>query len=103
MTINNTTYVMVEDGGSQTLASAAGTASSSATSASTSGTRGSKGSGTQGASAPSEMGGAPGMGGAPEMGGVMPDMSERASRGGQSRQETVGAEPEQTAAQEPVA
>ena len=76
MTINNTTYVMVEDGGSQTLASA-----SSSAAASGSGTKGSRGTGAQGAGAPAEMGGA------------MPDMSERASRGGKAQQETAGAEP----------
>ena len=62
MTINNTTYVMVEDGGSQSLASA-----STSTSASTggSGTKGSRGTDAQGMGVPAGMGGMPEMGEAP--------------------------------------
>ena len=100
MTINNTTYVMVEDGGSQTLASAASASGSASTASGSSTGKGSRG--TTGGSAPSDMGsGAPSMGGAPDMGGApnmgaMPEMSgdTGASRGGKSRQETAPVETE---------
>ena len=91
MTINNTTYVMVEDGGSQTLASAT-SASGSASTASGSST-GKSARGTTGGFAPSDMGSAPDampqMGSAPELGSDM-----GASRGGKSRQETASVETE---------
>ena len=94
MTINNTTYVMVEDGGSQTLASttsASGSASGSST--------GKSARGTTGGFAPSDMGSAPSMGSAPD---AMPQMGSApemggdmgASRGGKSRQETASVETE---------
>lgn len=94
MTINNTTYVMVEDGGSQTLASAASASGSASTTSGASTGKGSRG--TTGGSAPLDMGGgAPSMGGAPDM-GAMPEMSGDmgASRGGKSRQETASVETE---------
>lgn len=69
MTINDTTYVMVEDGGSMSLTAASGAKSS------TGSQRGSR-------SMP-QMGGAPGMGGMPQM-GSMPQMSgERSQRDAQ--------------------
>ena len=77
MTINNTTYVMVEDGGSQSLASA-----STSTSASTggSGTKGSRGTDAQGMGVPAGMGGMPEMGEAPA--GMDASMAGEASRRG---------------------
>ena len=66
MTINDTTYVMVEDGGSMSLAAASSAKSST-------------GSQRDSRSMP-QMGGAPGMGGMPQM-GSMPQMSgERGQR-----------------------
>ena len=77
MTINNTTYVMAEDGGSQSLASA-----STSTSASTggSGTKGSRGTDAQGMGVPAGMGGMPEMGEAPA--GMDASMAGEASRRG---------------------
>ena len=104
MTINNTTYVMVEDGGSQTLASAVSASGSDSTASGSSTGRSARG--TTGGFAPSDMGGAPSMGGAPD---ALPQMGSApelgsdmgASRGGKSRQETASVETEtEPAAQE---
>ena len=94
MTINNTTYVMVEDGGSQSLASAANTAGTAQA-----GTKGARSTGdTSEAGSARSMGGAPDMSGASEMGGA-PEMSERSGRGSWTQQETDTAEPSAPAAQ----
>ena len=94
MTINNTTYVMVEDGGSQSLVSAANTAGTAQA-----GTKGARGTGdTSEAGSARSMGGAPDMSGASEMGGA-PEMSERSGRGSWTQQETDTAEPSAPAAQ----
>ena len=92
MTINNTTYVMVEDGGTQTLASA----SSSASASGSKGTRSASGEGMMpGAGTMPDAGGVPEMGGAPGANGA-PDMSSEAgaARSGRSRQETASTETE---------
>ena len=68
MTINDTTYVMVEDGGNMSLTAA----SSAKTSASSQ--RGSRGG--------NMPGGMPDMGGMPQFGGEMPDMSSMPQFGG---------------------
>ena len=94
MTINNTTYVMVEDGGSQSLASA-----STSTSASTggSGTKGSRGTDAQGMGVPAGMGGMPEMGEAPA--GMDASTAGEASRRG-SWVQTEGTASEPAAQQE---
>ena len=94
MTINNTTYVMVEDGGSQSLASA-----STSTSASTggSGTKGSRGTDAQGMGVPAGMGGMPEMGEAPA--GMDASTAGEASRLG-SWVQTEGTASEPAAQQE---
>ena len=94
MTINNTTYVMVEDGGSQSLASA-----STSTSASTggSGTKGSRGTDAQGMGVPAGMGGMPEMGEAPA--GMDESTAGEASRRG-SWVQTEGTASEPAAQQE---
>ena len=94
MTINNTTYVMVEDGGTQTLASA-----STSTSASTggSGTKGSRGTDAQGMGVPAGMGGMPEMGEAPA--GMDASTAGEASRRG-SWVQTEGTASEPAAQQE---
>ena len=88
MTINNTTYVMVEDGGTQTLASAS-------TSASASGSKGTRSAYGEGMMPSEGMTRGEGMSGAPDMGGA-PDMSGEAGAGrsGKSRQETASVEEE---------
>ena len=94
MTINNTTYVMAEDGGSQSLASA-----STSTSASTggSGTKGSRGTDAQGMGVPAGMGGMPEMGEAPA--GMDASTAGEASRRG-SWVQTEGTASEPAAQQE---
>ena len=94
MTINNTTYVMVEDGGTQTLASV----STSASDSGSKGTRSASGEGMMpsGGMMPGEgMTRGEGMSSAPDMGGA-PDMSGEAGAGrsGKSRQETASTEEE---------
>ena len=86
MTINNTTYVMVEDGGTQTLASAS-------TSASASGSKGTRSAYGEGMMPSEGMTRGEGMSGAPDMGGA-PDLSGEAGAGrsGKSRQETASVE-----------
>ena len=81
MTINNATYVMVEDGGSQTLASAADATSE----------RASRGARAQGMGTPPDMGSMPAMGGMPDM-GSMPDMGEKSGRAGMAPQGSAGEE-----------
>ena len=68
MTINDTTYVMVEDGGNMSLTAASGAKTSA------SGQRGSRGG--------NMPGGMPDMGGMPQFGGEMPDMSSMPQFGG---------------------
>ena len=89
MTINNTTYVMVEDGGSQSLASA-----STSTSASTggSGTKGSRGTDAQGMGVPAGMGGMPEMGEAPA-GMDASTAGEASRRGSWVQKEGTASEP----------
>ncbi|MBQ2949033.1 MAG: efflux RND transporter periplasmic adaptor subunit [Clostridia bacterium] len=78
MTINNETFVMVEDGGSMTLADAASSQSRSSQRGQRGQRAGMQGGIPQGAP---DMGGMPDMSGAPDMGG-MPDMSGAPDMGG---------------------